>query len=218
MKRNNNGKRGRRGRRSAGFILPYKETVLSRISIESDSTGYVAFYSADLLPGLETASEDSRVLVPRRVIVEALPNFEGANSIVTAQLQAGTLFMDPGDQLLNLTSFGTTPFKIMSAVNPTRYVFDFRQAGRTCPYILKPVRPLFRVTDTRSFIRFAFNAVGAFTKNVEVTLRITTFIDVLPQDNLLYVVPFPVTRSIGPIVSNRNDDEADPATGQLVSP
>jgi hypothetical protein len=216
MKRNNNGKRGRRpARRSAGFILPYKETVLSRLLIDADNTGYVAYYSGDLLPGLDTASDDSRVIVPRRVIVETLPNFEGANSIVTAQVQAGTMFMDTGDQLLNSTSFGTVPFKIMSAVNPTRYVFDFRQAGRICPFVLKPIRPLFRSTDTRSFIRFAYNAIGAFTRNVEVTLRITTFVDVLPQDNLLVVVPFPVSRSADQSVQkvDRLEEVDDPSLG-----
>lgn len=193
--RRNGNRRGRRMQPSRGITLPYKETVLSRISISTDETGFVAYYSADLLPGLDVSSDESRVIVPRRVIFEMLPNIQGSNSIVTAQLQAGTMFMDTGEQLLNSTSFGTVPFKVMSAVNPTRYVFDFRRAGRICPSILKPIRPMFRATDVRSFVRFAYNALGAATNAIELTIRITTFVDILPQDNLIPVIPFPASRS-----------------------
>ena len=103
--------------------------------------------------------------------------------------------MDTGEQLLNSTSFGTVPFKVMSAVNPTRYVFDFRRAGRICPSILKPIRPMFRATDVRSFVRFAYNALGASTNEIDLTIRITTFVDILPQDNLIPVIPFPASRT-----------------------
>jgi hypothetical protein len=159
--------------------MPYKDTVTSDVAI-TQAFGSFDFTAVQLLPSLNVSTNRDRTIVPRWVRCEVIPNIsEGRSALIVAQLQLGTVFLPPAES--TRTAFAIAPFKAASSINPTMYYFDFRKVGRLCPYILRPIRVTSFQSLDLSFIKFV---VRSTTTGSELLLRITTCVDVLPQDEV----------------------------------
>ena len=176
----------RNGRANGSMTTVFKDTVVANLTLTARNN-VVEFYSAGLLPGLGTGAATSRTIVPRRCIVEFLPQVGASQDQVFVQVQCGDMFM-PSDEQFAGSCFATQPTKLLSQVNPTRLTFDWRKAGTVCPSILKPIRPLFQSTVDRSYLRILASTAEA-DPNIVIALRITTFVDIFPQDEIVFLDP-----------------------------
>ena len=171
--------------------ITYQDTISSQFVISSTADSFT-YTTGQLLPGLNTsvvAAITTRIFVPRCIFVEVVPSGTTTNPGIL-QLQI------PASWGGNRTSesFGGQPFKITSLVNPTLYKLDFRAIGRTCPYVLRPTSAG-DVEDLMT-IRARTNAAASATFDA----RITTIVDILPQDGLLNQTPTASLKYIEPTI------------------
>ena len=174
----------RNGRVNGSMTQAYKDTVVANLTLTAQKN-VVEFYSGGLLPGLGSGATTSRTFVPRRCIVEFLPQVGASQDQVFVQVQCGDQFMPSDDPFVG-SCFATQPTKLLSQVNPTRLGFDWRKAGAICPSILKPIRPLFQSTVDRSYLRILASTAET-APNIVVALRITTYVDIFPQDEIIFL-------------------------------
>ena len=207
MKRNGNPGRNQNG---PAMTQSYRDTVVASLEV-TDQKNVAEFYGAGLLPGLATSAAISRTFVPVKTVVEFLPQVGSNQTQVFAQVQLGDLFMPLDDQFVG-SCFPTQPTKLLSQVNPTTLVFDWRRAGKRAPSVLKPVRSLFVSVVDRSFLRILLDTVDS-TPNISIALRITTWVDVFPQDEIVFLEPAVRTEDNGIvkhkfITATKEDEES----------
>ena len=178
--------------------VTYQDTTVAIITV-SDTVDSFTFTSRQLMPGLNittTPSGAQRVFVPRTVFVEVLPTGTGPE-VAILQLQI------PASWAGNRTSeaFGVQPFKMTSLVNPTLFQLNYRAAGKAIPYILRPSSLL----DNEELLEIQGRSGGAGNRSYQ--LRITTVVDLMPQDGIVNVVPTIRSRFVSPLVDQDLDEE-----------
>ena len=172
MKRNsrNNTRRPPQNMQSQRYV----DTVRAVFNVGQDNPAF-NFESGDLLPGLQTSSTASRLIILEKVIFEMMPN--NASDQVLAQVQTG--------QSVSTTGTASEPFRLASSINPTRFVLDLIKLSKYCPQVL----------NATTVGNFAAARIQFYTDaaNLEVYGRITTVVRVLPQKSLVTPVGFFIT-------------------------
>ncbi len=142
---------------------PFVDTV-NLLMGESAGTTEVYSYNS-LLPSLV-----GRTVVMKKMVVEYLPLLSVTGVPYTSNVFFN--FGGTGDRLL-----ASGPFKILSNVNPTRFVVDVSRLARTAPAVLEP----FSSDSTQPVLSLRFGI--APTASQEIRVRITSTCDVYPQES-----------------------------------
>mgnify|MGYP003573519834 FL=1 len=154
----------------------FQDTIATEITVSETADTFV-LSSEQLIPSFGLIT---RIYVPRCIFVECLP---------TTQTEAATMLQlqIPATWAGNRTStgLGLQPYKMLSAVNPTRLKLDFVAAQRILPYVRRPGS----TTDNEDLlqIRSSSRLTGADTSVI--TLRVTTVVDILTQETLGRKIP-----------------------------
>ena len=186
--------------RSGVKVVTYQDTVVAAITL-SNTVSNFTFTSDQLMPGLRSvgaATGNHRIFVPRTIFVEVVPT--------DADPLPGVLQLQiPASWGGNRTSeaFGVQPFKLTSLVNPTLYQLSYKAAGRWIPYILRPSSML----DAEELLTIQGRVEGGAV-NRSFQIRITTVVDLMPQDGIVNVVPTIRTRFVSPIEQDNEEDYA----------
>jgi hypothetical protein len=168
MGKKKNGRRGKGGvpgalkARSTG-CLPFRDTIAGNFT--SDGTTNASFQCKPdlLLPSLG----NTRSFVFRRFIVEVIPDLSAGNvPEALAQLQ----FLDRDGDITCMQ-----PYKLLSGINPTLFVLDIDALAKMFPAVKGP----YNTTPGQSqCFRIVIPQAGTYK------LKITTFVDILPQLDL----------------------------------
>ena len=199
---NNNGFASTFAARPGIKSMIFQDTVASEITVSETANTFV-FTSEQLIPSFGLIT---RIYVPRCIFVECLPT-TNTESATMLQLQIPATW--GGNR--TSTGLGLQPYKMLSAVNPTRLKLDFVAAQRILPYVRRPGS----TTDNEDLlqIRSSTRLTGADTSAI--TLRITTVVDILTQETLGRKVPTTLlSRQLDfiPGSSDRRPEIIDPST------
>ena len=161
-------------------MITYQDTIVSSITV-TDTVDTFTYTTQQLLPGLNFGSTTvgrQRIVIPRSIFAEVLPV---GSSTATAVLQLQVPPSWAGNR--SSEGFGFQPFKLISLVNPTILNMDWKAAGRTVPYILRPTSML----DNEEMLDVQGRTGGTTSRALQ--LRITTVVDIMPQDGIVNIVP-----------------------------
>jgi hypothetical protein len=169
-------------KQGSNYTLPYKDTIMGSLTITEEAS-IIDLGNQTLIPSIvSSSSTNTRLYVFRKIVVEVLPI--AVDDQVVGQIQVGTGLTDG-------SPFGIAPFKIASQVNPTFYTMDFKKASRIAPYILRPVRGNTNI----NVLRLVFRGQVTTPQDTTVQFRVTSWIDVMPQDAPLDASTFFISTS-----------------------
>ena len=184
MARNNNKRRTRprNGQNGLNF-LTYTDLVNSRIETAISQADYT-YTAKQLLPGLSFLAVGGRVLVPKRIDIEIIPQYLNATIAppTTAVIQAQVPATWAGNR--SSEAFGSMKWKLISAVNPTRLSVSYDSLSRWVPYVKRPTS----MVDDEELLNLKIES-GVSGQGIELFLVIKTLVRIMPQDALIGPVP-----------------------------
>ena len=185
MARKQNGRKRRPNGNTNGArnFLTYTDLVNSRIETAAAQADYT-YTAQQLLPGLSVTAVGGRVIVPKRVDIEIIPQYLNATVAppTTAVIQAQVPATWAGNR--SSESFGSMKWKLISAVNPTRLSLSFDSLSNYVPYVKRPTS----LVDNEELLNLKIES-GVSGQGIELFLVIKTLVRVMPQDALIGPTP-----------------------------
>lgn len=169
----------------------FQDTLLLKVDTLNASEGRIALKTYQLLPSLDTANDDRRVVIVDRIQVQALPrtlltiSATGAqpfHSDTYLQLQwnvfpYGIYRPDASPTWPKAIPVCSEAYRLISAVNPTNFTLDLKKISKDVPMALRP--QYMRFDQPEPDFKLNFKAFDNASETVQ--LRIKTFVRIFPQ-------------------------------------